>query len=69
MKKEVIRILKSKGLFDYFNEVRYKLTVEVMKHGMTKDLWLKEYLSLDPLNKAEWISDHLIIFVDGGHLK
>lgn len=69
MKEDVKKILKTKGRLDLFTDERYKLTVEVMKHGMTKDVWLKQYLSLDPLNKAQWIADHLIIFIDGNHLK
>jgi hypothetical protein len=35
---------------------------------MTKDTWLKNYLSLDPLNKAQWCADHLVKLVEGGHL-
>jgi len=26
------------------------------------------YLSLDPLNKAQWCADHLILFVESGKI-
>jgi hypothetical protein len=43
-----------------FTAERFELVKKTMQHGMTKDLWLKTYLSLDPLNKAQWVADHLI---------
>jgi hypothetical protein len=69
MKRETKALLKEKGKASLFTEEHYKLVVDVMKHGMTKDAWLKNYLSLDPYNKAEWISDHIISLVEAGHIK
>ena len=68
MKLETIEILKKKGKFDLYTEERYDLVKSVMNYGMTKDAWLKNYLSLDPLNKAQWCADHLVKFVEGGHI-
>ena len=60
MKIEVIKILKEKNKLEVFTEERFELVKKTMRYGMTKDLWLKTYLSLDPLNKAQWVADHLI---------
>jgi hypothetical protein len=68
MKAETKRILKEKGKLELFTDARFEKIKEVMKIGMTKDAWLKNYLSLDPLNKAEWCADHIIKCVEGGHL-
>jgi hypothetical protein len=68
MKREVQNILKEKGKLSLFTEQRYSTVTEVMKHGMKKDLWLKNYLSLDPLNKAEWTADHIIKFAEAGQI-
>ena len=68
MESETKKILKEKGKLELFTKDRFKKTKEVMKIAVTKDLWLKNYLSLDPFNKAQWCADHLIIFVEGGHL-
>jgi hypothetical protein len=67
-KKETKKILKEHGKLYLFTEDRFEQVKAVMKHGMTKDAWLKKYLSLDPLNKAQWCADHLVKFVEGGHL-
>jgi len=64
MKKEVQGYLSEKGKTDYFTHERYDKVYEVMKYGMKQDEWLKNYLSLDPLNKAQWICDHIIKFVE-----
>ena len=64
MKRDVKQYLKEKGRLDIFTEERYAAVYEVMKHGMKQDAWLKNYLSLDPLNKAQWVCDHMIKFVD-----
>lgn len=68
MKTETKRILKERGKLGLFTEERFAKTKEVMKINMTKDLLLKNFLSLDPLNKAKWCADHLILFVKGGYL-
>lgn len=68
MKAEIIKILKEKGKLDLFTEERFYKVKGTMKYGMKKDEWLKTYLSLDPLNKAQWCADHLVKFVEGGHL-
>lgn len=60
MKRIVLSILKEKNQLEYFSEEKYRIVVDTMKHGMKKDKWLNNYLSLDPLNKAQWISDHLV---------
>ena len=62
MEKEVKKILKEKDSLDLFTKERFELIKKTMRYGMTKDLWLKNYLSLDPLNKAQWVADHLIKF-------
>ena len=64
MKIEVKKILKEKGKLDLFSEERYNIVKSLMNYGMTKDAWLKNYLSLDPLNKAEWCADRLIFLVE-----
>ncbi len=69
MEIEVKKILKDKGKIDLFTKERLTLVKSVMKHEMTKDNWLKMYLGLDPLNKAQWCADHLVLFIEGGHLK
>lgn len=61
MKKEVLRILKEKGKVDLFTEDRFDEIKALMRLGMAKNQWLKMYLSLDPLNKAQWCADHLIL--------
>lgn len=69
MKEETKKILKEKGKYDLFTDERFEQVKAVMKHGMTKDAWLKNYLSLDPLNKFEWCADHLIKLVEMGAIK
>ena len=68
MKAETKKILKEQGKLGLFTEDRFEQVKAVMKHGMNKDAWLKNYLSLDPLNKAQWCADCLVKFVEGGHL-
>lgn len=68
MKIDTKKILKEQGKLDLFTEERFEQVKAVMKHGMTKDAWLNNYLRLDPLNKAQWCADHLVKFVEGGHL-
>jgi hypothetical protein len=68
MKDDVKDILKEKGKIDLFSDLRYYKVKNAMEYGMTKDAWLKNYLSLDPLNKAQWIADHLIKFVEAGQI-
>ena len=60
MKIEVIKILKEKDKLEVFTEERFELVKKTMLYGITKDLWLKTYLSLDPLNKAQWVADQLL---------
>jgi len=64
MKADVLKILKEVGRDDIFTETRYQTLRDVMKIGIKKDEWLKMYLSLDPLNRAQWIADHMIKYVD-----
>jgi len=68
MKEEIIKILKEKGKIDLYTDERFEQIKSAMNHGMANDAWLKNYLSLDPLNKAQWCADHLVKFVEGGHL-
>lgn len=68
MKLETKKILEDKGRIEIFTDERFEVVKSVMKHGITKDAWLKNYLSLDPINKAQWCADHIIILVDGGHI-
>jgi hypothetical protein len=35
---------------------------------LSKDKWLKYNLSLDTLNKASWIADHLIFLSERNHI-
>lgn len=64
MKNDVKKLLAEKNRSEIFTDERYGQIREVMKYGMTQDPWLKNYLSLDPFNKAQWISDFMIKFVD-----
>jgi hypothetical protein len=64
MKAEVKRILKEKGKSDIFTIERLEITKQLMRHAIADDTWLKNYLSLDPLNRAEWCADHLIKLVE-----
>lgn len=68
MKAETKKILKEKNKFNLYTDERFEQVKDVMKYGMTKDAWLKNYLSLDPLNKAQWCADHLIKFVESGNI-
>ena len=62
MEREVKKILKEKDSLEVFTKERFELIKKTMCYGMSKDLWLKTYLSLVPLNKAQWVADHLIKF-------
>ena len=62
MEREVKKIFKKENSLDVFTKERFELVKKTMRYGITKDLWLKTYLSLDPLNKAQWVADHLIKF-------
>ena len=68
MKRDVQSILSARGRGDIFSHARYDQVKEVMKFGMKQSLPLKEFLNLDPLNKAQFIADHIIILVDGGNI-
>lgn len=68
MKREVKSILKEKGKLSLFTDERLEMVKQVMRYGMTKDAWLKNYLSLDPLNKAQWCADHLVKFAEAGQI-
>lgn len=59
MKSEVRKILKEKNISYVWNEDSYELMKQMMKYAVTQDAWLKNYLSLDPLNKSQWIADHM----------
>ena len=69
MEREVKKILKEANSLSAFTKERFELIKKTMRYGMTKDLWLKNYLSLDPLNKAQWVADHLIKFSKLNHGK
>ena len=64
MKAEVIKILKEKGLLVLFTDQRYITVKDLMRVAMKKDNWLKNYLSLDPLNKSQWIADYIVKLVE-----
>ena len=68
MKAETKKILKEIGKLDMYTDERFEKVKSIMKYRMSKDLWLKNYLSLDILNKAQWCADYLIKFVEGGHI-
>lgn len=62
MKKEVKKYLKENGHPDLFSEERYSIIKKYMKLASCKNLQLKTYLSFDPLNKAQFVGDHMIKF-------
>ncbi len=62
MKKEVKKYLKENGHPDLFSEERYSIIKEYMKLASSKNLPLKTYLSFDPLNKVQFMGDHMIKF-------
>lgn len=64
MKKEVIKILKENGKESLFTEDRWCIMKELVIIAMKKDQFLKNYLSLDPLLKAQWMADHLILLAE-----
>lgn len=68
MKNEVKKILINKGRIDVFSEGRFELVKAAMRHGMKNDAWLKNYLSLDVMNRAQWCADHLVIWVGEGKI-
>jgi hypothetical protein len=68
MKIDTQKILKAQGKLDIFTEERYLTVKAVMEHGMTKDAWMKSYLSLDPYNKSQWIADQMVFLVKNGHI-
>lgn len=68
MKAEIKKILKEQGKLALYTDERFEQVKAVMKHGITKDAWLKNYLSLDPLNKAKLCADHLVKLVEGGYI-
>jgi hypothetical protein len=68
MKAETKKILKEQNKFDLFTEHRFEQVKIVMKYAIKRDEGLKTYLSLDPLNKAQWCADHLVKLVEGGFL-
>lgn len=67
MKKEVIKFLKEKGKESLLTQGRWGIINELVKIAMKKDPFLKSYLSLDPLNKAQWMADHIILFSENGN--
>lgn len=68
MKKATIDYLSEKGKPEIFTDERYQTVKQVMQHGMKQDAWLNNYLRLDPLNKAEWIADHMVLLCDAGKI-
>jgi hypothetical protein len=60
MKKHVQRILKENGQGNLFTDDRYKAMLNIMKVAVRFDKQLETFLSLDPLNKAQFIADHII---------
>lgn len=69
MKRDVGIALKERGRPELFTESNFGIVREVMKLGMKEDEWLNMYLNLDPLNKVDWIADHIVKLYDAGHLK
>jgi len=59
MKREIKSILKEQGKLELFSDDKFEQVKALMKYAMTQDSWLKMYLSLDPLNKAQWCADHI----------
>jgi hypothetical protein len=68
MKKEIKRILKERGKTHLYSEHRWEIIKEFVKLGMKKDPWLNNYLKLDPLNKAQFAADNLIMFAEMGKI-
>lgn len=68
MKKEVKNLLKEKGKSDFFTEDRFEIVKELMKISMKNSLPLKTYLSFDPLNKAQYVADHIIKLVEANQI-
>lgn len=68
MKSETKNILKERGKIELFTDDRYNQVKELMQYSVKKDKWLKMYLSLDPINKAQWNADHLIMLTEDGHI-
>lgn len=66
MKQEVKRMLKERNMYEIYSEEKYLKVKEFMKRVCEKDEWLKHYLSLDPLNKAEWVCHHIVEFHNRG---
>jgi len=60
MKKEVLRILKEQSKETLFTQGRYEFIRELMKVASKNQPPLREYLSIDPLNKAQFIADHIV---------
>jgi hypothetical protein len=69
MKVDTKKILKEQGKLDLFTDERFELIKAAMRYRITKDPWLKNYLSLDPFNKAQWCADHLVQYVESEYQK
>lgn len=69
LKSGTKKILEDQGKLELFTDDRFEQVKAVMEYGMSKDLWLKNYMSLDPINKAKWCADHLVKLAEGGHVK
>ena len=59
MKSEVKHMLKYSGYNYVFSEDRYNAVKRIMKRSMATNRPLREYLSLDTLNRATWIANHM----------
>lgn len=68
MKKEILLCLKKKGKESLFTDERHGVMKELVKIAMKKDAFLQSYLSLDPLNKADWMADNLILLAEMGKI-
>lgn len=66
MKKQVIALLKEKGKEALLTDDRWEVMKELVKIAMKKDLFIKNYLSLDPFLKAQWMADNIILLADSG---
>lgn len=64
MRTEVKKLLKEKGKLDLFTDTRFEKVKAMMQFGMRVDRQLKNLLSLDPLNKAQFVADHIIRLVE-----
>lgn len=59
MKRDVKKIMIESKTIETYSDSRFEVVKALMKQAIKRDAWLKNYLSLDPLNKAQWCADHI----------